>query len=249
VPLDGLARTPSDRNRQGCGLMFALGLPVGRGLRRILCIGAHCDDIEIGCGGTLIQLQKVNSEFRVDWAILSGTAERQAESRAAMERLIAPMHRGQIFFGDLPDAGFPAEYARLKSFFSALRKESTPDLVFSHTRDDAHQDHRMVNEMTWGAFRDHLVLEYEVIKWDGDLRSPNAYVHLDADVAEAKIDLLMGIYGSQRSRDWFTADTFRSVMRIRGIECRSPSGLAEGFFARKFVLQSADPGGLAPNVQ
>ena len=216
--------------------MFSLDMSAGRQLRRILCIGAHCDDIEIGCAGTLLQLQAAGGLFTIDWAILSGSPERRAEATASMARLVAPPHRGTLTFGDLPDANFPAEYARAKAFFASLRSHASPDLVFCHARDDAHQDHRIVNEMTWGAFRDHLILEYEIMKWEGDLGQPNAYVPLDAAQAEAKIALLMDAYGSQRSKDWFTPDTFLAVSRIRGVECRAPSGHAEAFIARKVIL-------------
>ncbi len=236
--MDGLAIARALEARLGITRMLRLDISAGGQPRRILCVGAHCDDIEIGCGGTLLQLQKENAPLTIDWAILSGTHERRSEAISSMEQLIAPRHRGTLTFGDLPDASFPAEYARAKAFFSLLRSNVNPDLVLCHARDDAHQDHRIVNEMTWGAFRDHCILEYEIMKWDGDLGRPNVYVPLDLEQAQAKVALLMSVYGSQRSRDWFTPDAFHAVMRIRGLECRAPSGLAEGFVARKLVLFS-----------
>jgi LmbE family N-acetylglucosaminyl deacetylase len=221
--------------------MLRLALSAGGQPLRVLCVGAHCDDIEIGCGGTLLQLQQTSAPLTIDWAILSGTQERRSEAISSMEQFVAPRHRGSLTFGDLPDANFPADYSGAKAFFSSLRSNANPDLVFCHARDDAHQDHRIVNEMTWGAFRDHCILEYEIMKWDGDLGRPNAYVPLDPEQAEAKVALLMSAYGSQRSRDWFTPDAFRAVMRIRGLECRAPSGLAEGFVARKLLLVPQGP--------
>ena len=217
--------------------MIGLGLPAGSGPRRVLCIGAHCDDIEIGCAGALLQLQKTTDDLVIDWVVLTGEEGRRAETAAARELLVRPQARGELVFGGFPDSRLPAVYGPLKDFFGTLRSRFRPDIVFCHAQDDAHQDHRLVSEMVWGAFRDNLILEYEIVKWDGDLGRSNAYVPLDPDVVQQKIDVLMQTYGSQRSKDWFTPDTFRSLMRIRGIECRAPGGHAEGFFARKLVLQ------------
>lgn len=211
-------------------------LLASRGLRRALCIGAHCDDIEIGCGGALLQLQKTAEDIIIDWIVLTGEPERQAETRIARELLLAPAHRGELEFGGFPDSRLPAEYGQLKNYFAGLARRLDPDLVFCHERHDEHQDHRIVNEMVWGAFRDHLILEYEIIKWDGGLRTPNVYLPLDADVVERKVEVLMQAYGTQRSKDWFTPQTFRAVSRIRGVECRATSGHAEGFTARKLIM-------------
>jgi LmbE family N-acetylglucosaminyl deacetylase len=216
--------------------VIGLNLPAGRETRRVLCVGAHCDDIEIGCGGTLLQLQKMAGKLTIDWVVLTGEAERRAETTAAMQLLVEPQFRGELDFGGFPDSRLPAVYGQLKDYFSTLRARFQPDIVFCHERNDAHQDHRLANEMVWGAFRDHLVLEYEIPKWDGGLTTPNVYVPLDVDAVDRKIDALMQTYGSQRSKDWFTADTFRAISRLRGLECRSPSGHAEGFMARKMTL-------------
>lgn len=203
-----------------------------RGPKRVLCVGAHCDDIEIGCGGTLLALQQTRN-LRIDWVVLSGTAERRAEATAAMHALVAPKARGELLFGDFQDGRFPAQYSQVKEFFESLKKLSPPDLILCHERDDRHQDHRAVNEMVWNTFRDHVVLEYEIPKWDGGLGQPNFYVPVTAAQARAKVDALLRSYRSQAKRDWFTRETFTSMLRLRGIECRSPSGYAEGFHGRK----------------
>jgi LmbE family N-acetylglucosaminyl deacetylase len=216
--------------------MIGLALPAGSGLRRVLCIGAHCDDIEIGCGGALLQLQKSGAPLRIDWVVLTGEGRRREEAIAAMQLLVDPACRGELLFGGFPDSKLPAAYGEVKDFFGPLRARFQPDLVFCHERDDAHQDHRICNEMAWGAFRDQMILEYEIPKWDGGLGTPGLYVPLDATVLERKIEVLMGTYGSQRSKDWFTPETFRSLARLRGIECRAPAGFAEGFHVRKLVL-------------
>src|SRR5580693_786795 len=194
------------------GQVIGLALPAGQEPRRVLCVGAHCDDIEIGCAGALLQLQKASGNLCIDWVVLAGEENRRAETLAARDLLIQPQYRGELLFGGFPDSRLPTVYGALKEFFNPLRARFRPDIVFCHDRDDAHQDHRLVSEMVWGAFRDHLILEYEIIKWDGDLGRPNLYVPLDRDVAQKKIDVLMSAYGSQRSKDWFTPDTFLSMM-------------------------------------
>ena len=216
--------------------MIGLTFPADREHRHVLCIGAHCDDIEIGCGGALLQLQKTASNLTIDWIVLTGAEARRAETSAAMGLLIKPAFRGELVFGGFPDSRLPTVYGELKDFFGDLRARFKPDLVFCHEKQDAHQDHRLVNEMVWGAFRNHLILEYEIVKWDGGLTTPNAYVPLDQDVVDRKVEVLVSTYGSQRSKDWFTQETFVAMTRIRGVECRAPSGHAEGFFARKIVL-------------
>jgi LmbE family N-acetylglucosaminyl deacetylase len=216
--------------------MIGLTLTAGREPRRILCIGAHCDDIEIGCAGALLQLQTAAENLTIDWVVLTGEDARRAETTAAMRMLVEPQFCGELVFGGFPDARLPAVYGELKDFFATLGSRFKPDLIFCHERNDAHQDHRLVNEMTWGAFRDHLILEYEIVKWDGDLGTTNSYVPLDKDSVDRKVDVLMHTYGSQRSKDWFAAETFLALMRIRGVECRSPSGYAEAFTARKLIM-------------
>jgi LmbE family N-acetylglucosaminyl deacetylase len=217
-------------------LMLDLVLKSGRGVRRVLCLGAHCDDIEIGCGATLLALQK-RANLAIDWVVLSGTPERRAETRKAMQLLIRPSARGALIFGDFEDGRFPGQYADTKGFVESLKSRmKSPDIILTHERDDRHQDHRAVNELVWNTFRDHVVLEYEIPKWDGGLGQPNMYVPVTAREAQAKVDALLASHRSQRKRDWFTRDTFMSLLRLRGLECRSPSGYAEGFHGRKLRI-------------
>jgi LmbE family N-acetylglucosaminyl deacetylase len=218
-------------------LDFILDLGVNRPLR-VLCVGAHCDDIEIGCGATLHALQSRSRPVVVDWAVLSGTEERRKETRRAMHQLLLPQCQGDLRFGDYPDGRFPAVYAEIKDFCEALKRYSTPDLVLCHEREDRHQDHRIVNEMVWSTFRDQVVLEYEVPKWDGGLGQPNVYVAIQAADAEAKVDTLLKSYPSQARRDWFSRETFMALLRMRGLECRAPSGYAEAFYGRKLGFKA-----------
>lgn len=216
-----------------------LGLtPVTAGGRalRVLCLGAHCDDIDIGCGGTLLQLQAMQTVAAIDWVVFSGDATRRAEATAAFEAFVGTAVRGELVFGQFPDGSMPGHYSEIKAFFEALKDRPAPDLVFTHERDDRHQDHRLINEMTWNTFRDQLVLEYEIPKWDGGLGQPNVYMPLAPAVAEQKVRALLDTYRSQASRDWFSAGTFEALLRLRGIECRAPSGFAEAFHGRKIRL-------------
>ena len=208
---------------------------------RVLCVGAHCDDIEIGCGATLMSLQSGGQVERVDWAVLSGSRERELESEGAWTDLVSGDARGELRFGRFFDGRFPAHYEGIKAFFESM-KSLAPDLVFTHARHDLHQDHRTVNEMTWNTFRDAVILEYEVPKWDGDLVQPNLYVPVDRSHGDSKIDVLLNRYRSQAGRDWFTRDTFEALMRLRGVECRSSSGWAEAFMARKIMMTTGEAG-------
>jgi LmbE family N-acetylglucosaminyl deacetylase len=205
------------------------------GVRRILCLGAHCDDIEIGCGGTLLALQEYGN-VRIDWAVLSGTDTRRDEARAAMRGLVKRGARGTLTFGSFPDGRFPACYVELKAFAEELKKTYSPEIVLCHEREDRHQDHRLVNELAWSTFRDQVILEYEIPKWDGGLGQPNIYMPVSAAQARKKVEVLLRAYRTQRSRDWFTAETFMALLRLRGIECRAPSGYAEAFHGRKIRL-------------
>ena len=204
-----------------------------RRVTRVLCLGAHCDDIEIGCGAALLALQAAG-RVRVDWAVMSGTPERRGETRAAMRALVPRASRGDLTVGEFPDGRFPARYEAIKAYMEALKKGApAPDVIFCHERDDRHQDHRVVSELTWNTFRDHVILEYEIPKWDGGLGQPNVYVPVTQAQARKKASVLLRTYRSQASRDWFTAETFLGLMRLRGIECRAPGGYAEAFHGRK----------------
>jgi LmbE family N-acetylglucosaminyl deacetylase len=215
-------------------LPLLLGTPKRR--LRVLCLGAHSDDIEIGCGGTLLRLLDDRYRLDVTWVVASADAERVTEATASARALLRSADRVVPVFGELPDAHFPADFARAKEFFRALRARSEPDLVFTHRLEDRHQDHRLMAELTWQTWRDHLTLEYEIPKYEGDLGQPNLFVPLTRAQAQRKTRHLMKHFSSQRSKDWFSEDAFAGLMRLRGIECRSPSGLAEAYQLRKAVI-------------
>jgi LmbE family N-acetylglucosaminyl deacetylase len=203
---------------------------------RVMCIGAHCDDIEIGCGATLRRLQRRDGGVKVDWVVMSGTAARRKETQSALRQLLSPDVRGRFRFGGFTDGHFPGEYRAIKSFFESLKRGPAPDLIFCHERDDRHQDHRLVSEMVWSTFRNHMVLEFEVPKWDGGLGQPNVYVPVGESDASDKVQALLESYLSQSAKDWFTRDAFMALLRLRGLECRSPSGYAEAFHGRKICF-------------
>ena len=204
--------------------------------RRVLAIGAHPDDIEIGCAGTLLNLIEQNAVGEVRWVVLSGEGERVGEARRSAEALLDTVPRSQVVVRDFPDGFFPYEGQRIKDFFEQLKADFSPDVVFTHQRADLHQDHRLSCELTWNTFRDHRILEYEVPKYDGDMSAPNAFVPLDEAIRQRKIDHLMSHFGSQLSKRWFKEELFVSLLRLRGMECNSPSSYAEAFFCRKAVL-------------
>jgi LmbE family N-acetylglucosaminyl deacetylase len=203
---------------------------------RVLAIGAHPDDIEIGCAGTVLKLieQEVISEFR--WVVLSGEGERAEEARRSAEALLDGLRTSEVVVRGFPDGFFPYEGQRIKDFFEELKADFSPDVVFTHQRADLHQDHRLSCELTWNTFRDHLILEYEVPKYDGDMSAPNAFVPIEERLHRRKIDHLMSHFGSQLSKRWFKEELFSSLLRLRGMECNSPSSYAEAFFCRKAVL-------------
>lgn len=203
----------------------------------VICLGAHCDDIEIGCGGTLRQLiRKFGDRLDVRWVIFSATDEREHEARKAAEKLLRGSGSYAVSVHRFRDGFFPAVWGDIKERFEALKEGPAPDIVFSHCRHDQHQDHRTVCDLTWNTFRDHLVLEYEIPKYDGDLSRPNLFVPLDPEVCREKVDVIMGCYASQHSKHWLTSDTLMGLMRLRGVECASPSGMAEAFYGRKLIL-------------
>ncbi len=198
---------------------------------RVLVIGSHADDIEIGCGGTLLRLAQEPGGLDLHWVVLGAKGERAEEARASAAAYGVAQAEVQGF----RDAFFPYA-AEVKEFFEDLKGRVEPDLVLTHHEADRHQDHRLVAELTWNTFRDHLILEYEIPKYDGDLGRPNVFVPLDEEQAQRKVELLLESFPSQREKRWFTEDLFMGLMRLRGMECNSPSGLAEGFYARKISL-------------
>jgi LmbE family N-acetylglucosaminyl deacetylase len=203
---------------------------------RVLAIGAHPDDIEIGCAGTILKLIEQGAVSEVHWVVLSGDGERADEARASADALLDGVPQTEVAVCDFPDGFFPYEGQRIKDFFERLKVDLSPDVVLTHQRADLHQDHRLCCELSWNTFRDHLILEYEVPKYDGDMSAPNAFVPLSEGLSRRKIDHLMSHFSSQRSKRWFREELFSSLLRLRGMECNSPSSYAEAFFCRKAVL-------------
>lgn len=202
----------------------------------VLCLGAHSDDIEIGCGGTILKLKSQFRRLRVQWVVLSAAGTRRDEADKAAELFTSGCEK-KLLLKEFRDGFLPFSGGAVKEFFEELKGQSHPDLIFTHWSGDAHQDHRLVSDLTWNTFRDHLILEYEIPKYDGDMGRPNLFVPLDASLYQQKVDFLFQAFESQRSKRWFERETFLSLMRLRGMECNSPSGYAEAFHARKVVLQ------------
>lgn len=213
-------------------------LPLARRGERlsILCLGAHADDIEIGAGGSVLGWIAAGVRLHVRWCVLSAVGERAVEARASAAAFLAGAASSTVELAEFRDSYFPEQGREIKGWFEALKTRVEPDVVLTHQRDDAHQDHREVRRLTWATFRDHLVLEYEIPKWDGDLGQPNFYVPLARPVLERKIELLQGHFGTQRAKDWYDAETFRGITRLRGAECRAAERHAEAFFVRKATI-------------
>jgi LmbE family N-acetylglucosaminyl deacetylase len=201
----------------------------------VLAIGSHADDIELGCGGTLLTLAS-HADLEVTWVVLGAQDDREQEARASAEAFLADVPEKRIVIEQFRDGYFPYVGAQVKDRFEQLKDEVVPDVIFTHTSVDLHQDHRLVAELTWNTFRDHLIFEYEIPKYDGDLAQPNVFVPLEAEVVAAKVRLLLEHFVSQRDKHWFTEDLFRGLMRIRGMETSSPTHYAEAFRCRKLML-------------
>jgi LmbE family N-acetylglucosaminyl deacetylase len=208
---------------------------------RLLLLGAHCDDIEIGVGGALLEWRDAGVSLAVDWVVFTSTPERAQEARGSAEAFLGGAVDATITIHDFRDGFLPYEGAPVKEAFEALKDRVDPDLVFTHARDDRHQDHRMLSDLAWNTFRDHLVFEYEIPKYDGDLGQPNAFVAITERNVQRKWDYLAEHYRSQADRPWFTESTIRALMRLRGIEARADSGYAEAFHARKVTVDLAPP--------
>lgn len=202
----------------------------------VLCLGAHSDDIEIGAGGTILGWIAAGVRLNVHWCVLSATGRRAEEAEASAEAFLAGAESRTVELAQFRDGYFPAQGSDIKAWVQDLAARVRPDIVLTHRADDAHQDHREVQRLTWNALRDHLILEYEIPKWDGDLGRPNAYVPMAAEVLGRKVALLQAHFGTQRAKDWFDAETFRGLARLRGMECRAPERYAEAFVVRKAIL-------------
>jgi LmbE family N-acetylglucosaminyl deacetylase len=212
-----------------------LELSIGA-VNSVLCLGAHCDDIEIGAGATIRTLLAQRPSLKVQWVVFSSTESRADEARASVGDFLGGAAVADVRIMEFTDGFLFAEGAPIKRCFEELKDRVAPDLVLTHYRDDRHQDHRLISDLTWNTFRDHLVLEYEVPKFDGDLGQPNWFVPVGDEQRTFKVDTILRRFASQSSKGWFTADTFNALMRIRGIECRSLTGYAEAFYARKMVV-------------
>jgi LmbE family N-acetylglucosaminyl deacetylase len=216
-------------------LKLELSLPKDRPLK-VLCLGAHSDDIEIGCGGTILKLLQEHKNVAFYWVVFSANQERKKEAIKSANTLLKPAKEKTVVVKNFRDGFFPYIGAEIKEYFETLKRSFSPDVIFTHYRDDLHQDHRLVSELTWNTFRDHMILEYEIPKYDGDLGTPNVFVHLDEGAIGKKIQHILRSFKSQAENQWFTEDTFKAMLRLRGIESNSPSGYAEGFYSRKTVL-------------
>jgi LmbE family N-acetylglucosaminyl deacetylase len=202
----------------------------------ILCLGSHADDIEIGCGGTILRLTEQYPGCVVHWVVFSALGIRQAEARRAASLFVGPTTLKGPLLKTFPDGFMPFVGAEVKAVFEEVKQAVSPDVIFTHHRRDAHQDHRLIAELTWNTFRDHLILEYEIPKYDGDLGQPSVFVPLPPEVYPKKVRYLMEAFPSQHSKRWFAEETFLALMRLRGMECHAPSGYAEAFYCRKLVL-------------
>jgi LmbE family N-acetylglucosaminyl deacetylase len=206
------------------------------GTLKVLCLGAHSDDIEIGCGGTILQLLKSGRDLVICWVVFSASEKRKKEAEASARALLKRAKKKEIILHGFRDGYFPYLGAQIKDSFESLKKIVSPDLIFAPRREDLHQDHRLVSELTWNTFRDHVILEYEIAKYDGDLGTPNVYVPLDEATCRMKAAHIARHFRSQAGNHWFDEDAFLSLMRLRGIESNAPAGYAEAFCGRKVLL-------------
>lgn len=220
--------------------MIPLGLLQGRERLSLLCIGAHSDDIEIGAGGLILTLAATFPDIAVRWCVASAAPDRESEARASAFDFLQGLERADVELGGFEDSYFPDQGREIKAWLLAVRSRFPADVVLVHRAGDLHQDHRELNRIAWNLFRDHLILEYEIPKWDGDLGQPNFYVPLEAEILERKIAFIMRHFRSQRSKDWFDPELFRGLARLRGMECRAEHRHAEAFFVRKAVFSPGD---------
>jgi len=215
--------------------MSAISLATHSGkLEHVLCFGAHCDDIEIGCGGTILTLLETCDNLEVTWVLFTSSEKRREEAERGASAFCEKAAKLNLKIFDFRDGFLPWSGAEVKDAMEQVKREiNAPDLVLTHYHKDMHQDHRFIAELTWNTFRNHLILEYEIPKWDGDLGTPNTYLPLSKNTGREKIRLLQEVYNSQQTKKWFTDDLFWSLMRLRGMECNAPDNIAEAFYGRK----------------
>ena len=217
--------------------MLRLILPLDRRESlRLLCLGAHADDIEIGCGGTILRIAAEIPGLIVRWIVFSGDERRRAEAQNSAAALLENVSEKQIEVLEFRDGYFPSQGANIKDYFEAVKRDFDPSFILTHCQNDAHQDHRLLAELTFNTFRNHLMLEYEIPKYDGDLGNPNFFVPLTRAQLQRKIDTISHHFVSQQGRSWFTEETFVAMARLRGIGCNAPEGVAEAFYVRKIVF-------------
>lgn len=217
--------------------MIALDLgPGGQAPLHVLCLGAHADDIEIGCGGTILQLLEARRDVHVTWVVFSGAGEREREAHRGAELFLEGAAGRRVIVKHFRDGYFPWQAPEIKDFLESLKREVDPDLVFTHCREDRHQDHRTISDLAWNTWRRHMILEYEIPKYDGDLGHPNCFVPLPVETAARKAALICDVFRSEAHKSWFTADTFEALLRLRGVECAAPGRHAEAFHCRKITL-------------
>ncbi|HTY57382.1 MAG TPA: PIG-L deacetylase family protein [Bacteroidota bacterium] len=210
-------------------------IPDGAPLR-VLCLGAHCDDIEIGCGGTILELAKSHPSLEIHWVVFGSTPVRAAEAKACAAMFLRGLEHTNVVIRSHRDGFFPAEWVAIKEYFEEIKKEFEPDVVFTHYRDDRHQDHRVLSDLAWNTFRNHMILEYEVPKYDGDLGVPNFFVPLSPESSAAKVKYVLDAFHSQSTKHWLTEDTLTALLRLRGIESGGTARHAEAFYCRKVIL-------------
>lgn len=202
----------------------------------ILCLGSHSDDIEIGCGGTILRLLAEYPSCVIHWVVFSAIGVRKAEAERGAELFAGSNHHDRVVLKEFRDGFMPFVGAEVKEVFEDLKRTIKPDIIFTHRRNDAHQDHRLISELTRNTFRDHFILEYEIPKYDGDMGQPTVFVPLETDTSQTKVRNLMEAFQSQRTKRWFEESTFFALMRLRGMECNAPSGYAEAFYSHKMML-------------
>lgn len=203
---------------------------------QILCLGCHSDDIEIGCGGTVLQIAAECRDVAFHWVVFSANGVRASEAECGAKQFADPSQMKRVILKDFRDGFMPFAGADIKKVFEELKHDVSPDIIFTHNRHDAHQDHRLIADLTWNTFRDHLILEYEIPKYDGDMGRPGVFIPLPIGICEKKVNLIVNTFQSQSDKRWFERETFMALMRLRGMECNAPSGYAEAFYGRKLLL-------------